>query len=128
MFNALATIFRNASPAQDEAQALRVHPVQLSRWLEQVWNAGPRQITDEALTDVPFLGEPPGIVANTTRPTLLLESSGIDLNNPLNFVGGSNPVSPAGGPAIWHHLIYAYLLENTGMVEIFAEVLRRCAH
>ena len=25
----------------------------------------------------------------------------------------------------WHHLIYAYLLENTGVFEIFAEVVRR---
>ena len=28
-------------------------------------------------------------------------------------------------PLLWHHLAYAYVLESTGIVEIFAEVVRR---
>ena len=26
---------------------------------------------------------------------------------------------------MWHHLIYAYLIESTGVFEMFAEVVRR---
>ena len=28
-------------------------------------------------------------------------------------------------PLLWHHLAYAYVLESTGIVEIFAELVRR---
>ena len=33
-----------------------------------------------------------------------------------------------GVPLLWHHLIYSYLLENTGVIEVFAEVMRRATY
>lgn len=132
MFNILATIFRDSGDP-DGSAALRVHPGQLSRWLDEVWSAGPSTITVAPPSNIPFLGDPAGIIAAIGKPNALatpfVEPSGISRTDPLVFTGQPGPVTTVlGGLTVWHHLIYAYLLENTGMVEIFAEVLRRAAH
>jgi hypothetical protein len=131
MFNILATIFRDAGDP-DGSAALRVHPGQLSRWLDEIWNAGPQNVTVVPASGIPYLGSPAGVIGAIGKPTLpsrFIDPSGINPANPLEFTGSPGPLVPvAGSPVVWHHLIYAYLLENTGMVEIFAEVLRRAAH
>jgi len=129
MFNILAQIFRDASGPSAGPAALDVHPAQLSRWLDEVWSAGPTAITVSPPPGVPFLGNPPGILTTIDRPAFPFATlSGIDLTNPSAYTGGVTATAAAPPSPIWHHLIYAYLLENTGVVEIFAEVLRRFAH
>lgn len=124
MFTTLGSFFANAGGLQTDA--LRVHPSQLSRWLEEVWARGPSHISVGQIPGTePFLGE-----ANARQsfvaPLSMIEPSGIVPGDPAAYSAGPGPSSTQ--PAIWHHLIYAYLLENTGLVEIFAEVLRRAAY
>ena len=113
---------------------LEVHPGQLSRWLEEIWRSGPANLAvppppppaPPLPAAPPFLGEPPGIGGALDAPpstgATFLGASGINPLAPGDFNGLANvlTVSP-----VWHHLIYAYLLENTGVFEIFAEVVRR---
>jgi hypothetical protein len=128
MFNILAKIFRDAGDP-DGSAALRVHSGQLSRWLDEVWAAGPQVIPlPPGPGGVPFLGNPAGIVGVISPPAGFGAPSGINPPNPAAFINAPGPVAATLNPPIWHHLIYAYLLENTGVVEIFAEVLRRFAH
>jgi hypothetical protein len=131
MFNILAKIFEQSLIGSGPS-ALKVHPGQLSRWLDEVWSAGPNQIgVAPAGAALPFLGNPGGIVAaldSPKAPAIFKDPSGINPADPAQFTNLPGPVTTAAGvPPLWHHLIYAYLLENTGMVEIFAEVLRRAA-
>jgi hypothetical protein len=120
MFPQLALLF--APPPQPpppdvaELAAERVftlHPIQLSRFLEEVWaarNANLRILTPNAL-EIP-----------TAVPQLGLErDSGIrDDLDPANL--GSYP------PTLWDHLIYAYMIENTRVYEIFRRVLEEYAY
>src|SRR5437763_13778520 len=131
MFNVLAQIFLQAAGAATDP--LRVHPAQLSRWLDEVWSAGPPQIPVEPSGFVlPFLGSPGGIIVtldSPSSPTMFKQPSGILPPNVQSYSGAPGPVTTTPGvPLLWHHLVYAYLLENTGMVEIFSEVLRRAAY
>jgi hypothetical protein len=127
MFNILATIFRDAGDP-DGSGVLRVHPGQLSRWLDEIWSAGPQSITVAPAAGIPYLGDPGGIIQSVAPPNLFGAPSGINPANPLAYTNAPGPVAAApNSPVVWHHLIYAYLLENTGAVEIFTEVLRRAA-
>jgi hypothetical protein len=82
--------------------------VQLHRYLEKAWTQmGLVQIGTD--TENVFLGEDENIVALLSRPAVLLDES---------FIPGlTNARKP------WEHLIYAYLLENTGMMRIFKRVV-----
>ena len=129
MFNILAALFEN-SKKQAPTDALRVHPAQLSRWLEEVWSDGPDQIEVEpAGNKTNFLGNPGKIISALDSPAPFKSPSGIDYGNHQIYTGMRPPTTTTAGlQLIWHHLIYAYLLENTGMAEIFSEVIRRAAY
>ena len=59
-------------------------------------------------------------------PALLLPPSGIiDRRTPAAGTGQLEPSTAGGVGLLWHHLIYAYLIESTGAFEVFAEVVRR---
>lgn len=123
MFLSLANLFPDAPQS-----VFRIHPVQLSRWLDEVWGAarrtpqipGPggdlRFFDDRILDalDLPTQPAPP-----------FLAPSGINVGGPVEWSGVPGPVELDCPPRLWHHLIYAYLVESTGVVEIFAEVVRR---
>jgi hypothetical protein len=114
----------------DASTLFATHPIQLSRWLEEAWAGGGIANWPAFGTQNVALGDP----AAAAR---------LQLPNGLRDDGlRSGVVSPGGGPVIppvfgpppalgdglilaWDHLIYAFLLESTGIVEIFAEVLRR---
>lgn len=88
-----------------------LHPEQVVDWLERRWielspSGGAKPVPM-------FLGEPPTVVDRFGKP------SGTT-SLPTSLFNGTPKV---GLP--WHHLIYAYLIENTGAYEIFAEVIRR---
>jgi len=82
--------------------------VQLHRYLETAWTQmGLVQIGTD--TENVFLGEDENIVALLSRPPAAIDDP---------FIAGlTNTRRP------WEHLIYAYLLENTGMMRIFKRVV-----
>ncbi|HUA50022.1 MAG TPA: hypothetical protein VMA77_32625 [Solirubrobacteraceae bacterium] len=118
----------------------KIHPYQLSQWLEQVWGfAYAASATFAGHSDTPFLGDPKIVpaLALPTGPQLnpfdAGLASGIPQGKTLPGVwqpGFDEPFAPAENPQLalpWEHLMYAYVLESTGMVEIFAEIVRRFA-
>jgi hypothetical protein len=112
MFNLLADL----QPGGNRPAALDFHPAQLCRWLDELWAAGPGALAlpppPPPLPNSPFLGDPAIVGTLALTPP----SSG---TASIGFA----PPTP-----VWHHLIYAYLLENTGMFEVMAEVIRRAAY
>ena len=141
MFLALAQEFVRALPGgpppgtpPGEHRVFLVHPTQLSRWLDDAWASVsvaplPPGLPGSGLTPPPFLGDP-SIVGTldlpdqlTRLPFLGLTHSGITSPDPDLFTAGVTPTGKGG--LLWHHLIYAYLIESTGALEIFAEVVRR---
>jgi hypothetical protein len=122
------------------------HPLQISALVETVWlnrlNAG----TPE--TGAPFLPWSPQIAVNLLNtpffpgydwsggaPVPLPPGGGViapptNFTLPINQPGVANtwdgiaPFPPAGfQPTNWDHMIYAYLIENTRIFEIFSKVL-----
>jgi hypothetical protein len=127
MFLTLASLF------QKPESVFRVHPVQLSRWLDEVWTTASRAHILTPAGD--FLGIlDPRVLDAVDLPTqpaggVFLAPSGISVVNGLQgqpeWTGAPGPSQLDCPPHLWHHLVYAYLLESTGIVEIFAEVVRR---
>jgi hypothetical protein len=138
MFLSLARLFTNP---QD---LFFVHPIQLSRWLDEAWAAAsdvpvlppntqvPAPIP--GTTGKPFIGDnaiidalklPPEV--NRPSPPLLSPSGVLPPNTGQwdEKLGPGQVASPALPGLVWHHLIYAYLIESTGVFEIFSEVVRR---
>lgn len=135
MFRMLARLI--ADPAlttptavPDAATLFATHPIQLSRWLEEAWAGGGVAnwpafgAQNVALGDpavVRRLQLPDGLRNDTLRSGIAVPGSGPVI--PPDF--GLPPALGNGLTLAWDHLIYAYLLESTGIIEIFAEVLRR---
>jgi hypothetical protein len=138
MFLSLARLFTNP---QD---LFFVHPIQLSRWLDEAWAAArdvpvlppnpqaPAPIP--GTTGGPFIGDNAIIDAlrlppEVSRPNApLLSPSGIEppTTGQWDEVLGPDQVATPELPGlVWHHLIYPYLIESTGVFEIFSEVVRR---
>ncbi|WP_395110163.1 hypothetical protein [Actinomadura sp. SCN-SB] len=138
MFRTLARLI--SDPELDDLSALpnaeavfALHPHQLSRWLEQMWAGGgmarwPGQgFQDLALGDdqvVERLQVPAGLVDGTLQ-------SGIRPPSPVPLPPGYVEAPPGHSalgvdivPLPWDHLIYAYLVESTGIVEVLREVVR----
>jgi hypothetical protein len=128
------------------------HPLQISAIVETVWRnrynaanspfvAWPQSMTDSLLTDTSFFS---GYDFSTSTPIPqwkgALPSGGAFV--PPNALPGielpgappvpiPSPPPPAGyavQPTIWDHLIYAYLIENTRIFDIFAKVLETYAY
>jgi len=85
------------------------HPQSLSRWLEEAWVSvnlptGSTGTLDDILGDATITNA----IALSAPP-----SSGFGF--------------PGSNPFVWKNLLYSYILESTGVVEVMAEVLRRNA-
>jgi hypothetical protein len=117
MYRYLANRFSSRS------QIFLVHPLQLSRFLETAWSAA---------TEVPILGQNArtGELGSGTvigdfamPPNLMLPAfdPGIDPLDPNNFT----PPDQNTAPLLWDHMVYAYLIESTGIYEIIAQILGR---
>ncbi len=126
MFHHLANAFQAVGPPRTREDVFLVHPIQLARWLDESWAAG------AAIPPVPgatgtFLGSSTIIadldLPTQTPPAPLLVPSGIAAANPDAWAEETFPFPRTG--LIWHHLMYAYLIESTGVIEVFAEVMRR---
>jgi len=130
MFLTLAKLFADAGGSRE--QALLLHPVQLSRWLDEAWTSGrlvPELPIGVPPTLAPFLGSDAiiGALDLPTQPPAprLLAPSGITAPDTDSYSDDLEPNAAGGVGLIWHHLMYAYLVESTGAFEIFAEVVRR---
>jgi hypothetical protein len=131
MFLTLAGILPNGVQS-----VFRTHPVQLSYWLDEVWALSRRmpQIPGISTGQAPgtrsaLVFIDPTVVAALDLPTQpsppFLAPSGLNVGGEFEWSGEPGPVEFDCPPRFWHHLVYAYLLESTGIVEVFAEVLRR---
>lgn len=128
MFLSLAKLFADAGGTRE--QVLLIHPIQLSRWLDEAWAATalvPELPIGSPSADAPFLGAATIVGAldlPTQVPPAFLVPSGITVPDADSWSPVLGP--PAGGVGlVWHHLAYAYLIESTGAFEVFFEVVRR---
>jgi hypothetical protein len=144
MFRTLARLLNDptlTSPtATPSEQVFLIHPLQLSRWLEQAWTFAATATWLGLPNKPPYLGDPKIIssLRLPDAPVPLLNfnlSSGIS-TNAADYAPGVDPLAyynpPTAGSIVaaglpWDHLIYALLIENTGVYEILGEVLRRYA-
>jgi hypothetical protein len=119
MFLQLANLLPSGT---DPARVFLISPFQLSRWLDDAWAAGGVIPPILGSSATPFLGDPK-VVTDQMLPAgfRTARPSGIDLNAPDSFTGAAFTTPPL----IWDHLMYAYLVESTGVFEIFSEVVRR---
>ncbi|MFD4439988.1 hypothetical protein ACFWPK_09420 [Nocardia sp. NPDC058519] len=133
MFRTLATLVAAPNDPFTPADAVfTFHPEQLSRWLDEIWASGGVSTLAPIFTDNPVpLGDPAAIRMTAIPSNLILQSfqSGVarpapPTTFPLPF-GYNPPAVGLGGKLLWDHMFYAYLLESTGIFEIFAEVVRR---
>ena len=89
-----------------------LHPIELASMVEAVWTRRQRQ-------DVP-LGHPDNrSIVNPPPGPLALP---LPIPNPVDGLNGDR------GPIRWDHLIYAYMIENTRVFEIFRRVLGEFVH
>jgi hypothetical protein len=130
MFLKLATTLPAPSAPLTPADAVfTFHPEQLSRWLDEIWALGGIAQWANIITGpgtVP-LGDN-RIVAMTQLPTDMVNAgllSGLNQTGPLTLPYGYHPPAVNLQPLAWDHLLYAYLLESTGVFEILGEVVRR---
>lgn len=127
MFRNLAQRFAGAGAPRDGV--FLVHPAQLSRFLEDAWAGASRvPVIGTAVAPAPQLGSPTVIADYDLAAAFRGAESrpGINPGAPGDFQPGADAAA-ARIPMLWDHLVYAYLLESTGVVEIMAEVLRRLA-
>lgn len=127
MYRQLARWFQESSqvgppPTSADTQnaALKVfdlHPLQLARLLEETWFM--RTDTNGR----PSLALPPELLLDQLE-------SGIQLNGPNDIfpIFPDNETGDVGRRAIWNHLIYAYMIENTRIFEIMGRVLQEYLH
>ena len=133
MFLNLAQAFEStAGNPQARYSVFLVHPLQLSRWLEEAWTAASNIPPVLPGAQKPFLGSDT-IVDDLNLPTQpgappFLAASGIGADPALvdQWTDTLGPQSVTSSPGlIWHHLMYAYLVESTGVFEVVSELLRR---
>jgi hypothetical protein len=113
------------------------HPEQLSRWLDEVWAGGGWAAWGKIANNQP--GQTPlgdgQVVSMSKLPDGLIQqlASGVNKPDPTNTTvqsfplpfGYNPPALGTTGVFLWDHLIYAYLVESTGIIEILADVVRR---
>lgn len=133
MFRQLATKLPKLTDPLTPADAVfTFHPEQLSRWLDEIWAQGGITVWPKvfAETKVP-LGDPAAVKLTQLPENLIKESFKSGVHGPTTGTPpfppplGYNPTNDPQVVPLWDHMFYAYLVESTGAVEIFAEVVRR---
>lgn len=125
MFRTLARLL--ADSGFDTNEFFRIHPLQLSRWLEEAWAQGGQ--ADWPGFDTSPTGVTPEVVARLQLPGGVNGGLLADLRSGIAVPGEFSDPPATGldpGAALpWDHLIYAFLVESTGVAEILREVVRR---
>jgi hypothetical protein len=135
MFRMLARLIAdptltNPAAIPDATTVFATHPVQLSRWLEEAWAGGGIASWPSFTTQNVALGDPAAVarleLPDGLRNDTLRSGIGVPGGGPVIPPQFEPPPSLGNGLILpWDHMIYAYLLESTGIVEILAEVVRR---
>ncbi|NGO08415.1 hypothetical protein G5C60_12485 [Streptomyces sp. HC44] len=128
MFRTLARLLADSGFNTDEF--FKIHPLQLSRWLEEAWADGGQ--ADWPGFDTSPTGVTPQVVSRFQLPGEvnggLLQALRSGINTPGEFSVSPPPSAVGIGTGLalpWDHLIYAFLVESTGVAEILREVVRR---
>ena len=107
----------------DPTSLFLVSPMQLSRWPDAAWPAVQSAPAFGANGSVSILGQlgGPTVVTDNALPDGLLSEiePGIDLTDPKAFTPPGRDV----GPVLWDHLIYSFIIESTGVLEILKRIL-----
>jgi hypothetical protein len=129
-------------PILPAAELIKLHPFQLVALLEHAWN---QRIPKSAVPSVP-LGHPfhrsdalgfddPSVNKIFLAPALPAGSSGTTFATVVDNLGAPIPSSPPAPTTtvvpkglLWHHLIYAYMIENTRIYEVFRRVVHEMLH
>ena len=142
MFFPLAKALGNQNAELGAQRVFRLHPNQIANLLDEIWGSARRtpqipdpsgekdlvffaRFFDDTVLDALDLPTQPG--DDPFFPTdgldAFLAPSGVTTTGSFEWSGRPNELFCP--PLLWHHLAYAYVLESTGIVEIFAEVVRR---
>lgn len=91
-------------------------PADVSEYLEELWSTARLPLHDSAIGVAAVAGQHQAM-ARATR---------------VGLPGGGGPIlglaAPVANTVAWHHVAYAYLLENTRMVEILRRVVHEWTH
>lgn len=106
----------DSDPARREA-LFRLHPMELNTLLESAWEL---RIHDPGAA----IGHPDRRSELPELPEYLLDLFPFVAGNRARFVDATSGL----GEVRWDHLIYAYMVENTRIYEIFKQVLHEYLH
>jgi hypothetical protein len=116
MFRQLASWYEEQNPGSSGAeQVFALHPLQLTRFLEEMWlmRTSPSATPSQAI--------PPALYPVEAESGIKDQLTGVgDDIYPTSADGGGGMQVP------FRHLIYAYVIENTRAFEIFRRVLEEC--
>lgn len=120
----LSTNSGTFTPALPSPNALfNRHPLDIAAYMEAFWDLRKRAPTPPAGQPVkPPLGDLNHLSDEESLPLTRLPL------RPGEFLLGISPSSEGRGTLRWDHLIYAYMIENTRIYEIFRRVLHECRH
>jgi len=144
MFFPLAKALGQQNTDLGAQRVFRLHPTQIAYLLDEVWDSARRtpqipdpsgekdlvffaRFFDDTVFDALDLPTQPGdgTILSTEVLNAFLAPSGIKVARAGAAEWSGRPNELFCPPLLWHHLAYAYVLESTGIVEIFAEVVRR---
>jgi hypothetical protein len=119
MFRTLATWYESRFGGSGADRVFALHPIQHMRFLEEMW----------------LMRVDPASRPSAALPAAIYDASGIGADL-AGLAGDIYPTSldPPGAPGdngglfAFRHLIYAYLVENTRVYEIFRRVLEECLY
>ena len=117
---------RLAGGNQNNANALlQMHPAHLNLLIEHMWNT--RLNAAGVAAGLPtHRSDVPGLQVAAALPALAFAGAAAPAN-PFP-AGGARGVITVRPPPSWDHLIYAYMIENTRIYDIFRRVLHELLH
>jgi hypothetical protein len=125
-------MFRPLAQAINAQTLVSLHPAELTGLLELAWNLRQHPAVGVTIplgdpghrSDVPGMQLPdPRPVLNPPSPTGAVPGPAAPFAAVLNRM-----VTPPGVGVRWDHLIYAYMIENTRIYEIFRRVVHEFVH